>query len=73
MQLALDETPKQLGYGNLRITLTPDVSTKIDHFQWRNHPRDLSIGLNPFSFSDTNPDVIESNQDLIRQYNLMAQ
>jgi hypothetical protein len=73
MQLALDETAEQLGYGNLRITLTPDVSAKIDQLQWRNHPRDLSIGVNPFSFGDTNPDVIESKQDLIRQYDLMAQ
>jgi hypothetical protein len=73
MQLALDETAEQLGYGNLRITLTPDVSSKIDQLQWRNHPRDLSIGLNPFSFGDTNPDIIESKQDLIRQYDLMAQ
>jgi hypothetical protein len=72
MQLALDETAEQLGYGNLRITLTPDVSAKIDQLQWRNHPRDLSIGLNPFSFGDTNPDVIKSKQDLIRQYDLMA-
>ena len=71
MQLALDTAAEGLGYGSLRILLTLDVASKIDNLLWRNHLADLTVGINPFTFGDIDPDSIQASCDVIRQYDLL--
>jgi hypothetical protein len=71
MQLALDESAELLGYGSLRVLLTPDVCSKIDQLLWRSHHSDLSVGVNPCTFGDIDPDSVQASSDLIRQYDLL--
>jgi hypothetical protein len=59
MQLALDEASEELGHGNLRILLSPDVASKIDGLLWKSSRTDLGVGINPCTFNDGNPDSVQ--------------
>jgi len=71
MQLHLDISAEELGYGSLRILLSPDIASKIDGLLWRNSPSDLGVGLNPCTFGDCDPASLQGNCDVIRQYDLL--
>jgi hypothetical protein len=71
MQMALDTSAEELGYGNLRIQLSPDVASKIDGLLWKCSSRDLGMGINPCTFGDSDPDSMQVNCDVIRQFDLL--
>jgi hypothetical protein len=71
MQMALDEASEDLGHGNLKILLSPDVASKIDGLLWKSSHSDLGVGINPFTFGDTDPESLQVNCDVIRQYDLL--
>jgi hypothetical protein len=71
MQLALDTSAEELGYGSLRIQLSPDVASKIDGLLWQCSPYDLGVGINPCTFGDSDPESAQVNSDVIRQFDLL--
>ena len=71
MQMALDISAEELGYGGLRILLSPDVASKIDGLLWRSNHYDLGVGINPCTFGDIDPASLQVNCDVIRQYDLL--
>jgi hypothetical protein len=71
MQLALDEASEELGYGNLRILLSPDTASKIDGLLWKSSRTDLGVGINPCTFNDGDPDSVQLSTDIIRQYDML--
>mgnify|MGYP000181859540 CR=1 FL=1 len=71
MQIALDDAAEELGYGNLKIILSPDVASKIDGLLWRSSHSDLGVSINPCAFGDTDPETLQVNCDIIRQHDLL--
>jgi hypothetical protein len=71
MQMALDEASEDLGCGNLKILLSPDVASKIDGLLWKSSHSDLGVGVNPCTFGDADPESLQVNCDVMRQYDLL--
>jgi hypothetical protein len=61
MQMTLDEASEDLGCGNLKILLSPDVASKIDGLLLKSSHSDLGVGVNPCTFGDTNPESLQVN------------
>jgi hypothetical protein len=72
MQMALDEASEDLGCGNLKILLSPDVASRIDGLLWKSSHSDLlGVGVNPRAFGDTDPESVQVNCDVVRQCDLL--